>query len=230
MRIARFNESKETFKNTDDDIQLLFADYTEDNLGTLEITNALILDGEVIKLTPYVKDTKKVRKCKVIKLNIKSGDGLELPQGTCYNNLEILENLIQDIKKFYAVSGEEVNYMIDTDYSGMNITFIALGEFLDEGDSKSNEIDVLLGELRDFIKTQGKRPSLKGNWLEVRGKIDSISNSFRNIGRGNWDINNALYDQSKYVRFYIDWYNKVREAGYTVKTSTNDRQFIIQLF
>jgi hypothetical protein len=164
MKIRKFNESTETetFKNTDEDIKLFFTDYTDDNLGTLDIQNALVRDGEVIKMTPYVKDPKKVRKCKIVTLNIGAPKGIKLPGGNCMNDLETLENLIFDIKRFYALSGEEVNYIINTDYMGLSVKFITLGEYLTDSDSKSKEIDELLTELKDFLRNNGKRPTLKG--------------------------------------------------------------------
>jgi hypothetical protein len=230
MKIKRFNESTETFKNTDEDIKLFFTDYTDDNLGTLDIKNALVRDGEVIKMTPYVKNPKKVRKCKIVTLNIGTPKGLKIPDGNCMNDLETLENLILDIKRFYALSGEEINYTITTDYSGLSVKFITLGEYLTDSDSKSGEIDKLLQELKDIFREKGKRPSLKGNWLEVRGKIDAISDYFWKITRGDWNRNHHLYDQSKFIGKLIDWYGKVTEAGFTVKTGTYDNQFIVQLF
>jgi hypothetical protein len=231
MKIKRFNESAETFKNTDEDIRLFFTDYTDDNLGTLDIQNALVKDGIVGKMTPYVKDPKKVRKCKIVTLNIGTPKGLKLPpNGNCMNDLETLENLILDIKRFYALSGEEINYIINTDFMGLSVKFITLGEYLTDSDSKSEEIDKFLGELKEIFKEKGKRPSLKGNWLELKGDINYISDYFWKITRGDWNRNHHLYAQSKFIGKLIDWYDKVTEAGFTVKTSTNERQFVVRLF
>jgi len=230
MKIKRFNESTETFKNTDEDIKLFFTDYTDDNLGTLNIENALVKDGVIGKMTPYVKDPKKVRKCKIVTLNIGKPKGLKLPNGNCMNDLETLENLILDIKRFYALSGEEINYIINTDFMGLSVKFITLGEYLTDSDSKSKEIDELLGELKAIFKENGKRPSLKGNWLELKGNIDYISDYFWKIDRGDWNGNHHHYAQSKFIRSLIDWYNKVTAEGFTLKTSTNERQFVVRLF
>lgn len=230
MKIKRFNESTETFKNTDEDIKLFFTDYTDDNLGTLNIENALVKDGVIGKMTPYVKDPKKVRKCKIVTLNIGKPKGLKLPNGNCMNDLETLENLILDIKRFYALSGEEINYIINTDFMGLSVKFITLGEYLTDSDSKSKEIDELLGELKAIFKENGKRPSLKGNWLELKGNIDYISDYFWKIDRGDWNRNHHHYAQSKFIRSLIDWYNKVTAEGFTLKTSTNERQFVVRLF
>ena len=46
--LRKFNESSEgtvTFKNTDEDIQLFFTDYTDENPNTLKITNGLVFNN-----------------------------------------------------------------------------------------------------------------------------------------------------------------------------------------
>src|ERR1022692_3260256 len=125
--LRKFNEGKE-FKNDDVDIHQFFTDYTDEDKDALSIENCLLYDGRVIKETHYMKDISKYKRCKEITLTVGKTDGIDtLNSGQCFTSFEILKNAVHDIERFFALSGEEVNYTINTEYDELVITFVTIG-------------------------------------------------------------------------------------------------------
>ena len=129
---SRFNESTDTvtFKNTDGDIEDFFFDYIDKDPKSLTIKNGLVYNGNFVPDTTYMKDTSKYRRAKLITLRVGKPDGIQIDMGNCMTDIEMLSNTLQDIQRFYDLSGEEVNYKINTSYMGLIVEFITLGDMV----------------------------------------------------------------------------------------------------
>ncbi len=237
--LKKFYEDVETFKNTDEDIQMFFTDYTDEDPNSLSIENVLIntKDKRIISETPYIKDISKFRRAKKITLNIGKADGIITRSGTCLTSFDILKETVADIERFYALSGEEVNYTINMEYDELVITFITLGDSIKPEESHVTNIDKYLLELKTILKNMKyHRVSNKGNWLEVRtpSKGDNsyyLSNLLSKIKRDEITLENTDEgNASKGKIELIKWKNKTWEDGYQMKLSGGDNQVIVQLF
>jgi hypothetical protein len=237
--LRKFNESSEetvTFKNTDEDIQLFFTDYTDENPNSLKITNGLVYDGEFKSDTPYMKDTSKYRRAKLIELNVGKANGVSISSGKCMTDLEMLSNTLLDIKRFYDLSGEDVNYTINTDYMGLTVKFITLGDMIKPEESQSTKIDDYLKRIGDCIKRKGhKRQTINGNWLDMRfakkgggplGFDYAVSSKLRKIGNAEltFDMTADVID-----RELITIRNEAWEDGLKFNISGGDQQVVVKI-
>jgi hypothetical protein len=237
--LRKFNESSEesvTFKNTDEDIQLFFTDYTDENPKALTITNGLVYDGEFKSDTTYMKDTSKYRRAKLIELNVGKADGINISMKKCMTDLETLSNVLLDIKKFYDLSGEDINYTINTDYMGLSVKFITLGDMVKAEESQSTKIDDYLKRVGECIKKKGhKRQTINGNWLDMRfakkgggplGFDYAVSNKLRKIGSGEltFDMTADVID-----REIITVRDEAWEDGLKFNISGGDNQVVLKL-
>ena len=229
--LRKFNES-DTFKNDNEDIALFFTDYTDENPNSLEITNGLVYDGRFIQDTSYMKDTSKYRRAKLIKLRVSKPDGINIHTGKCLTDIEILSSLLSDIKRFYDLSGEDVNYKINTDFMGLTVEFITLGDMIKPEESQSSKIDEYLEKISDAIKKKGhKRNKIKGNWLDMRfpkrGDFDiAISRKLRRIGSGEINLDNTTDDIDKEI---IKVRNDAWENNLKFSLSGGDQQVVLKL-
>ena len=237
--LRKFNESTEetvTFKNTDEDIELFFTDYTDENPNALKITNGLVHDGEFRSDTSYMKDTSKYRRAKLIELNVGKANGVSISSGKCMTDLEMLSNTLLDIKRFYDLSGEDINYTINTNYMGLTVKFITLGDMIKPEESQSAKIDDYLKRVGECIKKKGhKRQTIDGNWLDMRfakkgggplGFDYAISNKLRKIGSGE-----LTYDMTADVvdREIITVRDEAWEDGLKFNISGGDNQVVLKL-
>jgi hypothetical protein len=240
--LRKFNESTEetvTFKNTDEDIELFFTDYTDENPNALTIKNGLVLkngnDARFIDDTSYMKDPSKYRRAKLITLRVGKTDGVQLHTGKCLTDLEMLSNTLLDIQRFYDLSGEDVNYTINTNYMGLTVEFITLGDMVKPEESKTGKIDEYLKRIGECIKKKGfKRQSIKGNFLDISfTKADSrayldigVSNKLRKIGSGE-----LTYDMTADVvdREIITVRDEAWEDGLKFYISGGDQQVVLKL-
>ena len=236
--LRKFNEEVEstTFKNTDEDIQLFFTDYTDENPNALKITNGLVYDGEFKSDTPYMKDTSKYRRAKLIELNVGKANGVGISSGKCMTDLEMLSNTLLDIKRFYDLSGEDVNYTINTDYMGLTVKFITLGDMVKPEESQSSKIDDYLKRIGDCIKRKGhKRQTINGNWLDMRfakkgggplGFDYAVSDKLRKIGNAEltFDMTADVID-----RELINIRDEAWEDGLKFNISGGDQQVVVKL-
>jgi len=237
--LRKFNESSEgtvTFKNTDEDIQLFFTDYTDENPNALKITNGLVYDGQFKSDTPYMKDTSKYRRAKLIELNVGKANGVSISSRKCMTDLEMLSNTLLDIKRFYDLSGEDVNYTINTDYMGLTVKFITLGDMIKPEESQSAKIDDYLKRIGDCIKRKGhKRQTINGNWLDMRfakkgggplGFDYAISSKLRKIGEGILTHENTT---NEIDRELITIRDEAWEDGLKFSLSGGDQQVVVKL-
>ena len=240
--LRKFNESSEetvTFKNTDEDIQLFFTDYSDDDPNALTIKNGLVLkngnDARFIDDTSYIKDPSKYRRAKLITLRVGKTDGVQLHMGKCLTDLEMLSNTLLDIQRFYDLSGEDVNYTINTNYMGLTVEFITLGDMVKPEESKTGKIDEYLKRIGECIKKKGfKRQSIKGNFLDISfTKADSrayldigVSNKLRKIGSGEltFDMTADVID-----REIITVRDEAWEDGLKFNISGGDNQVVLKL-
>ena len=89
--LKKFNESEEIkFKNTDEDIQLFFTDYTDEDPNSLKITNGLVFNDKFISDTSYMKDTSKYRRAKLVELRVDKPDGISVGMYKCLTNIDVL--------------------------------------------------------------------------------------------------------------------------------------------
>lgn len=233
--LKKFNESDEvkTFKNTDEDIQMFFTDYTDENSDALTIKNGLVYDDRFVEDTSYMKNPSKYRRAKLITLNVCEADGISTPgMGSSLTNLEVLQNLLEDIKRFYALSGEDINYSINTDYSGLTVEFIVLGDVPKAEESQTDKIDGYLKRIGECIKKKGhKRQSIKGNWLDMRfakkGDYDiMISSKLGKIADGTLNLDNTTNEIDKEI---IAIRNEAWEDGLRMNISGGDQQVVVKL-
>ena len=235
--LRKFNEAVEavTFKNTDEDIQMFFTDYTDENPNALTIKNGLVYDGKFVEDTSYIKDVSKYRRAKLITLRVGKTDGVQLHMGKCLTDLEMLSNTLLDIQRFYDLSGEDVNYTVNTNYMGLTVEFITLGDMIKPEESQISKIDEYLKRIGECIKKKGfKRQSIKGNFLDISfTKADSrayldhgVSNKLGKIGRGEltYDMTTDVVD-----RELITIRNEAWENGLKFYISGGDQQVVVKL-
>jgi hypothetical protein len=237
--LRKFNESSEesvTFKNTDEDIQLFFTDYTDENPKALKITHGLVYDGEFKSDTTYMKDTSKYRRAKLIELNVGKADGINISMKQCMTDLETLSNVLLDIKKFYDLSGEDINYTINTDYMGLSVKFITLGDMVKPEESQSAKIDDYLKRVGECIKKKGhKKQTINGNWLDMRfakkgggplGFDYAVSDKLRKIGNVELTFNMTA---DVIDREIITVRDEAWEDGLKFNISGGDNQVVLKL-
>lgn len=237
--IKRYNESTETkeFKNTDEDIQMFFTDYTDERPNSLTIENGLVYDGRFITDTSYMKDPSKYRRAKLITLDVCDADGISTKgMGKSLTNLDVLQNLLEDIKRFYALSGEDVNYSINTDYSGLTVQFITLGDVPKDEESQATKIDGYLQRVKECIKKKGfKRQTIRGNWLDMKfpakgggymGFAYGVSDKLRKIGSGELELHMT---DNPVDRELITVRNEAWEDGLKFSLSGGDNQVVLKL-
>lgn len=152
-------------------------------------------------------------------------------------SLETLQNILSDLERFYDMTGEEVNYKIITDYMGVHIQFLVVGEVVSDDSSKVKVMDELLKEFKEMFKKRGFRPSTKGNWVEIKTsgkKSRSIYGDYSIDLRSlmnkiiNGDITLQNLPRESY-RDLVEWYNKVVSNGLNVQTLGGDHQFVVKL-
>lgn len=237
--LKRYNEATQdgsNFKNTDEEIKDFFTDYTDERPGSLTIEDGLVYDGRFITDTSYMKDTSKYRKAKLITLDVCDADGISTKGGDkCLTNLEVLQNLLNDIKRFYAISGEEVNYSINTDYSGLTVKFITLGEFAQKEESQAEKIDGYLQRIKEWVKKKGhKRQTITGNWLDMRftkkgapmmGFEYHVGEKLRKIRDGVYTLDNTTDENDREL---VKVRNEAWEDGLKWEISGGDNQVVVK--
>lgn len=224
----------ESFSKKDTEILEFFSEYYDEDPNNFKIENVFVYKNQFVKeVTPYVKNTKDYRKGKMVTVRV---DGS--PNGPSYRmskfstSLETLKNILSDLERFYDITGEKVNYKIITDFTGVSIEFLVMGEPLSEDINRTNIIDRLLKELKDIFVSKGFRPKVKGNWFEVRTKgkkgmsiygdysIDLVT-QFNKIKNGD-ELG------PRYVDF-IEWYNKVTDENLNIYLTNGDHQFVLKI-
>jgi hypothetical protein len=236
--LKKFNEDnnvREFDEYSDEDIKMLFTDYTDEDPDSLKIENVLIYDGRVIKETPYMKDVSKYRKAKVVTLDLGDLDGISLPgmSGKCSTSFDKIQKVIKEIDRFYDLSEEkEVNFNIGMDWSGLKITFVLMGGYAKQEETMSDKIDGYLIRAKEWLNSMGhKRVTIKGNWLDARfaKKNDysfGISDTFYKVGNGTMNLDNPRSD--RYIPL-IELRNEAWEDGLKFDISGGDQQVVLKL-
>jgi hypothetical protein len=229
---------KESFKNTDDEILEFFSEYYDENTDNFKIENVLLYDNkEVKKVTPYLKEPSKYRKAKLVTVRVDKPEGPLFGMSKFSTSLETLQNILLDLERFYDMTSEDVNYKIITDYMGVSIQFLVVGESVSNDTSKVKVVDDFLKEFKEMFKKRGFRPSTKGNWVEIKtsGKksrsmygdysidLRSLMNKIKNR-----DITLQNLPRESY-RDLVEWYNKVFDENLTIDILGGDHQFVIKL-
>ncbi len=224
----------EGFKYTDEEIEDFFFDYFENK--NFKLTNGFI-DSEKRFFTDVANVGKSSKECKRIEIVLEDiCTGVYCDHiGRSVTNIDIISKLLSTIKTFYARSGEEVNFIIDTQYDDVRVIFFIIGGNVgDDHFGTQAEIKSLLTELMGIIKkrTNFKRITLKGNnWLDVHppkkgggslGYDYYLSNSIRRAADGN------LPEDERNLPL-ITWAQKVNQLNYNVKLSGGDNQVVVQL-
>lgn len=240
MKIKKFNESniEEEFV-TNQEIEEFFYEWTDEEEGKLEIKEILIVEdkfnksGRVIPYTTYIKNPSKTKKGKLVTLTIKKPNGVNLSSVSSMSNsftdFKTLEKALNDIKRFYIHTGEkEINYQINNSYRGLELLFIVSGPIMLKTETKVEDIDSLLGELKDIFSTHFRNIDLRGNWLEIRipKRRESEDPRWWSIFRNDDYIpqpNNIIEQKIS------NWKNKVREKGFDLDISGGDLQAVFKL-
>jgi hypothetical protein len=235
--IKKFNESLNPSYNNED-IEEIFLDLI-DNGAKLTITDSYLTDkNEVIKVTPYIKNPSNVRHCKTVHLNLKEDpNGMYLRiagMGTkTMTSIELLEDITSRIKRFYSVLQEkDENFLITSDYTGVNIYFVLKGDYLTDDLNKSELVDQYLSKLKDILKLKYnyRNISIRGNWLDMKGKdAEAKRYKLHKVIDGTYNEENPIYIQSKEIKEMIDWYNEIRNNNLNVYVSGGDKQMVVQI-
>lgn len=229
---------KESFKNTDEEILMFFIDYYDKGKNNFKIENVLLHDDkEVIKETPYLKNPSKYKKAKLVTVRVDEPDGPLYNMSNFSTSLEILQNILSDLERFYDMANEEVNYKIITDYMGIHIQFLVVGETLSDDSSKVKIVDDLLKEFKEMFKRRGFKPSTKGNWVEVKTSAKKSRSIYGDYSIDLRRIMNKINDgeitlqnlERESYRDLVEWYNKVSSNGFLIDILGGDHQFVIRL-
>lgn len=229
--IKRYNENtqvvKTDFKNSDEDIIQSFIDYHDD--GRLTIKNHFLFNNQVVDETVYMKDTSKYKKCKVITLQLEKTNGIKVGMDSCITDIDTLEKAIDDIKRFYILMEEEVNYIIKHDFMGLSIKFITTGGSINSSESLSDQIDLWNERLKAaYIKKGFKTFKINGNWFEIKSSKDKVLNMYIaliKINDGETTLDNNTNDQNTDI---INIRNEAFEKGLKFYISGGDNQIIIK--
>ena len=237
--LKKFNEDniniREFDEYSDDDIKLLFTDYTDEDPDSLTIKNVLIYNGSVVEDTPYMKDVSKYRKAKVVTLALGKLDGISLPgmSGKCSTSFDKLQKVMKEINRFYDLSEEnEINFNIGMDWHGLTITFVLMGGYAKQDESMTDKIDGYLTRVKEWLKSMGhKRVTLKGNWLDARfaKKPDyayGIADTLIKVGNGTMTLDNTEQERR---RVLIEIRNEAWEDGLKFNISGGDQQVVLKL-
>ena len=237
--LRKYNESDEVkaFKNTDEDIKMFFTDYIDADPSSFTIKNGLVYDGDFIDDTSYMKNPSKYRRAKLITINVCEADGISTPgMGATLTNIEILQNLLDDIKRFYALSGEEINYSINTNYRGLVVEFVTIGDVPKAEESQSTKIDGYLQRVKEWIRKRGhKKQTIGGNWLDMRfvkkgappmGYDYYVNQKLRKVADGVLTLDNSTDDSDREI---ITIRNEAWEDGLKFNLSGGDNQVVLKL-
>ena len=228
----------ESFKNTDDEILEFFSEYYDENPNNFKIENVLLFNNkEVVKVTPYLKEPSKYRKAKLVKVKVDEPKGPSHGMSKFSTSLETLQNILSDLERFYDMTGEEVNYKILTDYMGVHIQFLVVGEVVSDDTSKVKIIDDLLKEFKELFKKRGFRPSTKGNWVEIKTSAKKSRSMYGDYSVDLRSIMNKIVNGEitldnlprESYRDLVEWYNKVFSENLMIEVLGGDHQFVIKL-
>ncbi len=228
----------ESFKNTNEEILDFFIDYYDEDPNNFKIEDVLLYDNkEVKKVSPYLKEPSKYKKAKLVTVKVDKPSGPLYNMSNFSNSLETLQNILSDLERFYDITDEEVNYKIVTDYTGVKIQFLVVGDVVSNDTSKVKVIDELLKEFKNMYVKRGFRPSTRGNWVEIKTSAKKSWSRYGDYSIDLRDLWNRIINgqitldnlpMEKY-RDLVEWFNKVTSNNLSVETLGGDHQFVIRL-
>jgi len=221
----------ENFKYSDEEIEDFFLEFIDDKKFSLK-SGFLSKDNRFF--TDVAGVNKGTRKCKMVTIRIEGvANGIQGPGSgpRALTSFESLDKVLNEIKKFYARSGESPNFVIDPQWEDIDIVFFLTGGIVDESDSKiQSDIIEFQNELLDICKKRGyKRVSLKSNnWCEIRTPVKE-QNLYYGIVDVFYKLSNGNLPENERNQPLLNWYQRLTNAGLTIIRSGGDNQIVIKL-
>lgn len=220
----------EGFKYTDEEVEDFFFEFVENK--NFKLTHGFV-NSENRFIVDVANTNSKCRLCNRVEISIDGILGGVKDQSGSESITDIgkLSTVISTINKFYARSGESVNFIIQTSYDSISITFFLIGELVGEIHSNTKgEIKTLLSELEIVMKSRGyKRVSLKhNNWLEIRtpqyprDQDTTLRYAIERTISGQIQVNQRNQP-------LIDWVTKTMDLGYQISYGGGDNQVVVSL-
>jgi hypothetical protein len=253
MRIRRFNEAAtENWDNVENDIRLLFSEYTDQDDDTLKITdchveyNGMYKEGRLVIKKGVNFGTNRTAVAKLVELKFDMSDETGIDEvesqftfntGTCMTDLDKLQEAIEIVQRFYiARNDNNVNFNIENDNGVLVLMFVVVGPDIEKKEDKMPKVNGWLRRMADLIAGyQKKRPVLKANWLEFRySPSQSMMHTgtirrLRKITDGTHEEVNATdTKQAEYVKALKEIRDEAWEEGLKLSIGGGDRQIVIK--
>ena len=253
MRIRRFNEAAtENWDNVENDIRLLFSEYTDQDDDTLKITdchveyNGMYKEGRLVIKKGVNFGTNRTAVAKLVELKFDMSDETGIDEvesqftfntGTCMTDLDKLQEAIEIVQRFYiARNDNNVNFNIENDNGVLVLMFVVVGPDIEKKEDKMPKVNGWLRRMADLIAGyQKKRPVLKDNWLEFRY---SSSQSMMHTGTltrlrkiaedRHQEVNPQDTKQAEYVKALKEIRDEAWEEGLKLSIGGGDKQVVIK--
>ena len=253
MRIRRFNEAAtENWDNVENDIRLLFSEYTDQDDDTLKITdchveyNGMYKEGRLVIKKGVNFGTNRTAVAKLVELKFDMSDETGIDEvesqltfntGTCMTDLDKLQEAIEIVQRFYiARNDNNVNFNIENDNGVLVLMFVVVGPDIEKKEDKMPKVNGWLKRMADLIAGyQKKRPVLKDNWLEFRYSASqdmmqiATIRRLRKIADGTHeDVNAEGVLQAAYAKALKEIRDEAWEEGLKLSIGGGDRQVVIK--
>lgn len=254
MRIRRFNEAAtENWDNVENDIRLLFSEYTDQDDDTLKITdchveyNGMYKEGRLVIKKGVNFGTNRTAVAKLVELKFDMSDETGIDEvesqftfinGTCMTNLDKFQEAIEIVQRFYiARNDNNVNFNIENDNGVLVLLFVVVGPDIEKKEDKMPKVNGWLKRMADLIAGyQKKRPfGSKNNWLEFRYSASqdmmrtATIRRLRKIADGTHEeVNAEGVLQATYVNSLKEIRDEAWEEGLKLSISGGDRQVVIK--
>jgi hypothetical protein len=253
MRIRRFNEAAtENWDNVENDIRLLFSEYTDQDDDTLKITdchveyNGMYKEGRLVIKKGVNFGTNRTAVAKLVELKFDMSDETGIDEvesqftfntGTCMTDLDKLQEAIEIVQRFYiARNDNNVNFNIENDNGVLVLMFVVVGPDIEKKEDKMPKVNGWLRRMADLIAGyQKKRPVLKANWLEFRYSPSQSDMEWgtkirlSKIADGTHEEVNATdTKQAEYVKALKEIRDEAWEEGLKLSIGGGDRQIVIK--
>ncbi len=242
MKIQKFKLFESTIESkyelSNEDIIDYFIDYADND--QIEISDGWIEDNRFLhKKNHFSKaDLGKTKRAKLVIIPIEqqSEDGIHIETNlTTMRSLDPLIKAISELKRFYNLTNEEINFAIQQEFNNTNLILIISYDFINEKDLTGDTIDGFLKEISDFMVNdksspwKNKKRIIKNNWVEFRFNSDRDSMYM-------WDVlskmgNNQPYWVNGQPRYpQLDEINqRIQQAGYKISPTGGNKQTVITL-
>lgn len=251
MRIRRFNEAiTEGWDHVEDDIRMLFSEYTDANSDALKITdchveyNKTYEHGKLITKKGVNFGKERTAVAKLVELKFESVDDAGIDDvesqftfntSKCMTDIDRLQEAIELVQRFYiARNDDNVNFSIDNDGGELVIMFVVVGPEIERREDMTPKINAWLKRMADLIAAyQKKRPILKDNWLEFRyGAVQDMMHTgtisrLRKIANGTHPDPTDT-KAAAYVKALREIRDEAWAAGLRMNVGGGDRQVVIK--